>query len=266
MLIQSIRQETILKELRTKSLGRSLVVVETCSSTNDLASKFALDGAPHGLTVIAEQQTTGRGRFGRSWISPRGGIWFTVLLRDALSVDICSGLPLTGALAVARTLDSRLRVRARVRWPNDVVVDSRKVAGILVETKSKGNELDYALLGIGINANFPASMITSSNSRAVSLLDLVGSHSDRESVISSTLLEIEYLNELLASKHSESVIGLLEKFDYSVGKGVSVKLKRGEIFGIFNGYLDLSKVRIATGEGSIESVDTSEVISADYVN
>ncbi len=261
---QQISQESILRELRTKFLGRSLVVLEKCSSTNDVASNSALHGAPHGLTVVAEEQTAGRGRLGRQWLSPKGGIWFTVVLRDALSVDVCNSLPLMGALAVARTLESSLGVMARVRWPNDVVADGRKVAGVLVEAKSKGNELDYALLGIGINANFPIRTIKEVSQHSTSLLDIVGSPVNRESTISLILSEIEYLNDLVSSKHSDIVIGLIEQSECSLGKRIGIKLQRGEISGIFDGYESLTKVRIATPRGTVESIDTSSVISAEY--
>ncbi len=261
---QHISQESILRELRTKFLGRSLVALEKCSSTNDVASRSALHGAPHGLTVVAEEQTAGRGRLGRRWLSPKGGIWFTVVLRDALSVDVCNSLPLTGALAVARTLESSLGVMARVRWPNDVVADGRKVAGALVEAKSKGNELDYALLGVGINANFSISLIKEVNQESTSLLDLLGSSVNRESLISSILSEIEYLNELISSKHSEVIVNLLERLECSRGKSIRVKLQRGEISGVFDGYESLTKVRIATHGGTVETIDTSSVISAEY--
>ncbi len=245
-------------------MGRSLVVLETCSSTNDVAAKYALDGAPHGLTVIAEEQTAGRGRLGRRWLSPKGGIWFTIVLRDHVTTDICSSLPLTGALAVARTLKSTLGVLARVRWPNDIVIDGSKVAGVLVESKSKGNELDYVLLGVGINANFPTNLVREANPESISLLDLAGSPVNRERLIASILSEIEYLNELLTTNDSENVLSLLERLECSRGRNVSVRLEEGEISGVFEGYQGLSKVRIASRGGKIESIDTSAVISVEY--
>ncbi len=261
-----VSRETILRELRTKFLGRSLVVLEKCSSTNDVASNSAQHGSPHGLTVIAEEQTAGRGRHGRPWLSPKGGIWLSIVLRDDLTIDACNNLPLTGALAVARTLDSSHRVGARVRWPNDVVANGRKLAGVLVEAKSKGNQLDYALLGVGINANFPISLIKQVDQGSTSLLDLLGSPINRENMISSILSEIEYLNELVSSKHSEVVVNLLEQLECSRGKSITVKLQRGETSGVFDGYDGLAKVRIATRGGNVETIDTSAVISAEYRN
>ncbi len=260
-----ISQETILKELRTKSLGRSLVVLKTCSSTNEVASNSARQGAPHGLTIVAEEQTAGRGRLGRQWLSPKGGIWVSIVLRDALSIDTCHSLPLSTALAVARAIESNLGVRARVRWPNDVVADGRKIAGILVEAESKGNELDYAVLGIGINANFPIKAIKEVSEQSTSLLDLVGSPINREGLISSVLSEIEYVNELLTSNHSE-LLSQLEQIECSRGSNVSVRLQEGQVSGVFDGYEGLSKVRIATRVGTVETIDTSTVISVEYGN
>jgi BirA family biotin operon repressor/biotin-[acetyl-CoA-carboxylase] ligase len=157
---------------------------------------------------------------------------------------------------------------ARVRWPNDIVADGRKLAGVLVETKFKGNELDYAVLGVGINANFPISVIGEVDQESTSLLDLVGSPVNRESLISSILYEIEYLNELISSNHPDVVVSLLERLECSRGKNVMVRLQQGEISGVFEGYEGLAKVRIAThrDRGTIETIDTSAVISAEYRN
>ncbi len=263
--VEDINRETILKELRTKFLGRPLVVLKTCSSTNDVASDSARQGAPHGLTIIAEEQTAGRGRFGRQWLSPKGGIWFSIVFRDARSINICNSLALTTALAVARALESNLGVRARVRWPNDVVAYGHKIAGILVEAKSKGNELDYALLGIGINANFPTDAIKEVSEHSTSLLDLVGSPINRERMIGSILYEIEYVHEMLATSHLR-VLSLLRQMECSLGRIVSVRLQESEISGVFDGYEGLSKVRIATRGGTVQIIDTSTVISVEYRN
>ncbi len=190
----------------------------------------------------------------------------SIVLRDGLSIDACSSLPLAGALAVARALDSNLDVRACVRWPNDVIANGRKLAGVLAEARIMGDKLDYALLGVGINANFPISLIREGNAESTTLLDLVGSPVNRESLIGSILSEIEYMIDLLTSNHSEVVLSLLEQVECSRGRIVSVTLQQGEISGVFDGYESLSKVRIASRGGTVGTIDTSTVISVEYWN
>jgi BirA family transcriptional regulator, biotin operon repressor / biotin---[acetyl-CoA-carboxylase] ligase len=121
-------------------VGELLEVVDEVDSTNRLALERAGEGAPHGLTVVARRQTAGRGRQGRAWLSDHGALTLSVVVRGALAGGL---LPLRAGLAVARTVGPS----ARVKWPNDVLVDGRKVAGILVESAGA----DVAVLGIGLN-------------------------------------------------------------------------------------------------------------------
>jgi BirA family biotin operon repressor/biotin-[acetyl-CoA-carboxylase] ligase len=141
-----------------------------------------------------------------------------------------------GALAIARAIHSQLGIKAGVRWPNDVVVDGRKIAGVLVETKSKGNELTYTILGLGINANFETDKIDAIRNTATSLLTLHSGAIDREALICAVLLEIESLYESLCSDERDLVIGLLREVDWSRGKSVRVKLADREVLGIVDDF------------------------------
>lgn len=131
-------------------LGVPLVRVGEIGSTNDLARLMADVGLPEGAAVVAGRQTQGRGRHGRTWVSPPGGLWCSIVLRPAR--DAGRGvLSLAMAVAAAEAIDAAAGVRAVIRWPNDIMINGRKVAGILLE----GAE-DAVVAGIGINANLPA--------------------------------------------------------------------------------------------------------------
>ena len=135
-------------------IGNQIVVVEEARSTNDLAWEAASRGAPEGWAVFAERQTAGRGQYGRRWESaPYQGLWFSVLLRPGISV--AESPKLTGLLAevVAATIKQQTGCEASIKWPNDIYVSGRKVAGVLVEgrTASDGNYI--AVAGIGVNVN-----------------------------------------------------------------------------------------------------------------
>jgi BirA family biotin operon repressor/biotin-[acetyl-CoA-carboxylase] ligase len=258
-----IQREAILSNLRTTYLGKQLVVEEQCTSTNDVAEKIANEEGPHGAVVIAEKQSKGRGRYGRSWYSPMGGIWFTVLLRPPTFLQPLKALPLVGALAVARMVSSELGIKARVKWPNDVTVDDRKIAGVVVEARSKGNEVTYVLLGVGINANFESSQITALGLTGTSLQTLLGVPINREKLICSVLLETERLYESLCLSEDEVIVALLRDCDCSRGRKVSVKFHDRQISGVIEDYPTLSTVTIIT-PGGHETIETGTVISVEY--
>jgi BirA family biotin operon repressor/biotin-[acetyl-CoA-carboxylase] ligase len=148
-----VTPDSIRHRLHSHAVGKRVVCVESCASTNDLAWKAALEGAPHGTAFFAEEQTEGRGRHGRSWLSPRGtGILCSILLRPAIEAERAGLVTVLGALAVADVAE-RFGVRARVRFPNDVYVDDGKLAGVLAESRFIGERPDLFILGIGLNVN-----------------------------------------------------------------------------------------------------------------
>lgn len=145
-----LTEEAIRSGLRTRGVGRRIICVEVCGSTNDLAWKEAVEGAPEGTVVFAEEQTAGRGRFGRSWVAPRGkAILCSILLRPKIETERVPLVTALGALAVADVAGPE----ARIRFPNDVMLGDRKVAGILVEARFVGSRPDLFILGIGLNVN-----------------------------------------------------------------------------------------------------------------
>jgi BirA family biotin operon repressor/biotin-[acetyl-CoA-carboxylase] ligase len=250
--------------LLTKNLGKSLLVMEECTSTNALASLLASQGARHGLVVVAEKQTKGRGRHGREWISPEGGIWMTAILRPPLSLTPLDGLPLVGALAVCLALNKKCDIRPKVRWPNDVVLDHLKLAGVLVEAKIAGNAPEYALLGLGLNANFHTSLIRDWTENATTVLDILGSPVDRAALISSILLETEQLYDWMNSEDSYRILELLRMNEASQGSGVVVELENGRLEGTFEDFETLTRVRVRDYDGSVRSLEISSVVSVQY--
>ncbi|HEX3011626.1 MAG TPA: biotin--[acetyl-CoA-carboxylase] ligase [Syntrophomonadaceae bacterium] len=126
-------------------------------STNKAARRLASDGYPEGTVVVAEKQLEGRGRRGRSWYSPvRQGIYLSIILRPALPLKEISRISLLTAVALAETLETELNLPARIKWPNDILVNNRKIAGILSEAVTDMDGIEYIVVGMGINVNNPA--------------------------------------------------------------------------------------------------------------
>ena len=148
--------DRLLEGLRTKRFGRCLIFLREVGSTNDFAKDLAGYGAVEGMVVVAEAQTAGRGRLGREWVSPKGGLWFSVILRPELKPAEAVRLVFVASLAVAEVLREMYGLRVETKWPNDVLVNGQKVCGILAEMNTTGEKVNFVVLGIGVNANFDA--------------------------------------------------------------------------------------------------------------
>lgn len=133
-------------------LGSPILQYQSIPSTNDLAREMATRGAEEGTAITAQSQTAGRGRQGRSWASPAGaGLYLSIILRPRIEPARSASITLASAVAVAETLISDFHIQADIKWPNDILVGGRKICGILVESALEGNQLQFLILGIGVN-------------------------------------------------------------------------------------------------------------------
>jgi BirA family biotin operon repressor/biotin-[acetyl-CoA-carboxylase] ligase len=147
-----LSEEQLRKSLPVSGLGQPFYYVESAGSTNDMAASLAREGASHGTLVIAESQTAGRGRAGKRWITPmRSALAFSLVIRSGpMTTEELGGLVVLGALGVTEALKG-FAIEPEIKWPNDVIVGEKKIAGVLVEASWLGDELEYAILGIGVN-------------------------------------------------------------------------------------------------------------------
>ncbi len=150
--------------LSTKVFGQKIHSYQSLGSTNSTAWQLAEEGAPEGTVVVADRQTAGRGRLGRSWHSPpRVGLWFSLVLRPEVTPSEAPGLSLLTALALAQTIQSHCRMEAKIKWPNDCQIAGKKVAGVLTELSSELDRVNFVIVGVGLNVNqsksdFPAGL------------------------------------------------------------------------------------------------------------
>jgi len=182
------------QRLATRWLGRSLVYCTVASSTQDVARREAEAGAPPGTVVVADEQTAGRGRLGRSWISPPGqNLYLTVVLRPPKPQ--VAQLVMAAPLAVALAVEETTPLQAGIKWPNDVWIGRRKVSGVLIETEIRGDEVQYALVGIGVNVNMDVAAFPEIIEVATSLRQELGREVPREDVLAAILNHLEALLE-----------------------------------------------------------------------
>lgn len=171
-MAQGLSVALIVEGLETAFMGRHVRYYPSLPSTMDEARQVALAGAPEGTLVIAEEQTLGRGRLGRAWFSPQGCLALSLVLRP--SRRELSSLVMVASLAVVQSIENITPLRAQIKWPNDVLIKGRKVAGILIESALRGDAVDYCLLGIGINVNLDTTSIPEIASFATSLSQELG--------------------------------------------------------------------------------------------
>jgi len=255
-IVEDYTREGIVDNLGTRVIGRHTRWHETLPSTNELAMRLAEIQVPEGTVVVAEEQTAGRGRFGRAWASPRGGIWFSVILRPRLPV---AQLPLVGLVAgaaVARAVRTSTRLPARLKWPNDVLVEGRKVAGILAEA---GPRAEWLVLGIGINANVPLAELPQ-DYPATSLTERAGAPVDRGQLAREVLRELDRAYDELQEPGGS--VGALRKWREmadTLGRTVRVDGAADSFEGLAVDVDDAGALLVRLADGRVERVVAGEV-------
>jgi BirA family biotin operon repressor/biotin-[acetyl-CoA-carboxylase] ligase len=210
--------------LRTRRLGRSVFFSNVVGSTNEWAKELAAYGAAEGTVAVAETQTRGRGRLGREWFSPKGGLWFSVILRPNLKPAEVVGLVFVAGLAVAEVLRELYSLEAETKWPNDVLVNESKVCGILTEMNTVGARVNFVVVGVGVNANFDVAKVFPEELReaAVSLENVLGRKVRLEELFRALLEKLEYFYELLLKEGFDPILAEWKKYAGFLGCHVEV--------------------------------------------
>jgi len=202
-----IQPRKIKEGLQTDFIGRMIHHFTEVTSTNDVAKELAAKGAKEGTVVISETQTLGRGRLGREWISPQGGVWFSIILRPEIAPEDASKLTLVAAVAVTRAIREAFNLEAEIKWPNDVLIGGKKACGILTETTTKGDAENFVVIGVGINANvslnsFPENLRDSLTSLKEELKEEI----EREKFLRALLEELEQYYKMFMQKKFDSIL------------------------------------------------------------
>jgi BirA family transcriptional regulator, biotin operon repressor / biotin---[acetyl-CoA-carboxylase] ligase len=207
---------------RLGSFGQTLYWYDQLESTNVTAEKLAREGCPHGTVVVANQQTLGRGRKGTRWFSPPDvNLYLSVIVRPKL--NHMHYLPFLTALAVLKALDENA-IRGDLKWPNDILVDGQKIAGILIQSASEENSLQYAIIGCGMNVNlmeFPSELQGSVTSVALKS----GKFISRESLLATFLFQFEKLYSEMNRMKWEDLCAELERHS-TILRGCDVQIRQ----------------------------------------
>ncbi|MFQ5723889.1 MAG: biotin--[acetyl-CoA-carboxylase] ligase, partial [Terriglobia bacterium] len=222
--------------LRGTGLGRRIHHFFKTGSTNTVALRLAAEGEPHGTLVIAEEQTAGRGRLGRSWYSEKtSGLYLSILLRPELSPQQAPLLTLAAGLAGRDAVAEVTGLEADLRWPNDLLLGGRKVCGILTEMQAESHRIHYVVVGIGVDVNH-AQMPAELEGIATSLRLAAGHQVSRLDLLTHLLAAFDrYYNRLLAEGAAPILARFAEVSSYARGKRVRITGAREEFTGVTEG-------------------------------
>jgi BirA family biotin operon repressor/biotin-[acetyl-CoA-carboxylase] ligase len=179
------------KRLELELIGRRVIAYPRLTSTNDVAKREARKGTPEGTVILAEEQTAGKGRLKRTWLSPKGSVALSIILHPTPAQ--LPSLIMVASLAVVHCIEKVSGLAAQIKWPNDVLVNGKKVCGILIESDVRGKTVDYAVIGIGLNVNLNPSDFPEIAATATSLSSELGRELNLPEVIGCLLLEAERL-------------------------------------------------------------------------
>ena len=239
--------------LQTKTLGRRVIYLTSTTSTMEIARREADESAEEGTLVIAEEQSAGRGRFGRKWVSPPGqNLYLTMLLRP--DVARLRRLSIISPLAVCRAVEATTTLRPQIKWPNDVLVGGRKLSGTLIESEFAGGEPRYALVGVGLNVNFRTDD-TEVASIATSIARETGQNVSRERVLAALLNEFESLYDAPAERAFVEWRARLE----TLGREVTVTFREERHTGLAEDVDAEGNLLLRTADGSLMTLEAGEV-------
>ena len=209
--------------LQTQIIGKEMHYEPSVDSTNRIAKALAYHGAAEGTIVVAEEQTGGKGRLERNFFSPRGkGIWFSIILRPKFLPHDAPKFTLMAAVAVVEAMN-RFKLKAGIKWPNDIMFDNRKLVGILTEMSGEFAKISYLIIGIGINVNisrdeFPAEL----QPIAASISEMNGGEISRVEFLRAVLEEFDKLYRLVNAAGFDKIIELWKKYNVTLGKNIRV--------------------------------------------
>ncbi len=248
--------DLIQRDLPTRFIGQKIIYYPSLTSTMDAAKKEALWGAEAGTVVLAGEQTAGRGRLQRSWLSPAGGLAFSVILRP--NISYLPYMVMLASLAVTYGIRSLTGLKPQIKWPNDVLIGDKKVCGILIENDIRKNILHHMIIGIGINVNFQVDMHPEIASIATSLSDQLCRQVPRSEVLRAVLVEMDRL--YLDLPQGERLLNQWKNNLVTLGLQVQVNLGDRIYTGLAESVTDDGSLMIRGKDGHLVKIIAGDVM------
>ncbi len=248
--------------MNTKLIGKHIIYFDTLDSTNNEAKRLAEKSFEDGTVLIADEQQSGRGRLGRNWVSPKGkGIWLTMMLKPQIAPKDASKLTIIAALAVVRAIRSICKVESQIKWPNDIVLNGKKICGILTEMNAEMDGIHYLIIGIGVNANLDEGDLDETLlDKATSLKAEMNSKVDRKVLIANILNEFEILyHDFIKEATIEKFFEEYKSSSATIGQQVKLVDRKGETIGFAEDLNIEGQLIVRKEDGTLIEVTSGEV-------
>src|SRR5574337_489349 len=230
-----LKTDDIRRGLKTKTIGRQILLEREVGSTNTLAMEMASRGAADGTVVVAEMQTGGRGRLGRKWISPPGNLYLSVILRPDIPTHRAPLITLMGAVAASSAIRAACGLPAAIKWPNDILLSGKKVSGLLTEMSAEPDRVKHIVLGIGVDVNMDlAELPIDLRPATATLASEAGRRIDRTALLRQVLRELDHWYGVFLANDAE-VLRAWESLNATTGRTVAVSGPGGTFEGLARG-------------------------------
>lgn len=242
--------------LQTDIIGRKIYYFGTIDSTQNFALELAKRPHENGSLVIADRQTQGRGRLNRKWVSPKGGIWMSILLRPNFEPSYTSLFPMATSLALAVSIEKTLKIKTELKWPNDITIKGNKVAGILIDASVESNKIDYLIIGIGINFKInPGTISKSIKQKKYGIATLISKDQGTRpaELVQQFLLELEKTYNNILTGNVGTIRKEWIKRSSTIGKNVTITTTTGTLKGKVTG-IDKTGALILSRNGIVQHV------------
>lgn len=263
-----INSEEIMEERKSELLGKNIIYFPQIDSTNNYAKKIALEGYGEGTVVVADLQTSGRGRLGRSWDSvDKKGVLMSIILKPKIAMEELQIITLAASVAVVEAVNELMGINLGVKWPNDIILDGKKVCGILTEASMEMDKVNFVVLGIGLNVlheekDFFGELKAKGTSLSIYMRQkgrTGGIIARRSQLIKMILFKLEQLYHKVNKRDLAQITMLWKKYSVTLGKEVIVVIKGEQHSGIAIDITNEGRLIIEFSDGTRKEVLSGEI-------
>lgn len=253
--------------LKTKKIGHKAYYYDSIDSTQKEAMRLLESDDNDGTIIVATTQTGGKGRSGRRWISPEGGIWFSIILHPEFDISITTLFPIASAVAIAKAIERIFKITPELKWPNDLTINGKKLAGIIVDANFESNKIENLILGVGINFQIDVKDVEKTLKNTENFYGVASLGDQQKKVkplrlIQVFLIELEKIYELLNTKQKNKVISDWTKRSSTIGKKIEINTTNGKVKG--------KAIRIDSDGALVVSLEknkgTERVVAGDIIH
>jgi BirA family biotin operon repressor/biotin-[acetyl-CoA-carboxylase] ligase len=254
----------ILRGLQTEVIGRKIYYFDSIDSTQNFALKLSAKVHENGSVVIAKRQSEGRGRLDRKWISPLGGIWLSILLKPKIEISQASFFPIVAAVALAVSIEKVLNLKPKVKWPNDLTINDKKVSGILIDGSIESNKIDYIIIGVGINFRIKTDKISNliiDTPRYHGIASLLSKNQKGDPIVLVQQFLFELEQQLYNRIRTNSLAEIRNEWikrSSTIGKNVTIKTTTGFFRGRATGLDENGALLVSKGK-KILRIDAGDI-------